>query len=151
MSIVDISIMKQNIEEVVYYQLEKTIKIARQHTQRVFDQNGISITKDQFVLMKTIHDFEPISQVDLAAKALKETASITRMLDLLEKQDMTKRVSIEGDRRRYNIELSEKGRVFMTQHLDMLFALRAKGIEDISDQDLATTMNVLKKIQENLA
>jgi len=72
------------------------------------------------------------------------------MLDLLEKQEMTKRVSIEGDRRRYNIELSEKGRAFMAEHLDMLFALRAEGIEDISDQELATTMNVLKKIQANL-
>ena len=91
-----------------------------------------------------------ISQVDLSLKAQKDTASITRMLDLLQKKDMVRRTADDMDRRKFLISLTESGQIFFNRHTAQMDALRSKIVEGLSDQELADLERILERIRQNI-
>ncbi|SDL42936.1 MarR family winged helix-turn-helix transcriptional regulator [Kriegella aquimaris] len=138
------------IEEILLFQIDKTSKVAKQYSQREFDRLGLNITVEQWILLKIVHESNHISQKELAEKSLRDPASITRTLDLLQKKELINRLPIPENRRQYNINLSKKGAAFVQKNMPIVDAHRKKSIEGLSEKDQQTLNNLLKRIQENM-
>ena len=87
----------------------------------------------------------------MAQKSYRDTASITRTLDLLERKGYTLREKITNDRRAYNICLTKKGDSFIEKNMPLIKKHRKKSIENLSQNDLNTLSELLGKIRENMA
>ena len=144
--------MKSNEElnNVVNFLLEQTVRQMRGYAQRQLDTLQAGITVDQWVLLKIIEERKQISQVELAQVSNKDTASITRILDLLQKKGLTQRIDDEYDRRKYMISLTGDGEVFVRQNLPFVNEIRNQIVRGLSTDEIQTLKGVLEKIRSNL-
>ena len=137
-------------ENVILFQIDKTSKTAKLYSQREFDRLQMGITVEQWILLKIIEEHDGLTQKELADKSLRDPASITRTLDLLHKKVYVERRSVEDNRRQYSICLTAEGKRFINNNMPIINSHRAKSIEGISAEELATLSRLLRKIQENM-
>ncbi|WP_298484741.1 MarR family transcriptional regulator [uncultured Maribacter sp.] len=140
-----------NIEDVILFQIDKTSKISKKYSQKEFDRIKLGITIDQWVLLKIIEETAPISQKELADKSLRDPASITRTLDILETKNLLLREPILNNRRQYNIKLTNEGTKFVKNNIEMIKEHRRKSMEGFSEKEAQLLKNLLLKIQKNMS
>jgi DNA-binding MarR family transcriptional regulator len=75
-----------------------------------FQKSGVNITTEQWGVLKCLWQEEGISQSEIAEKVNKDKASITRILDIMQKNNLIDRCDAELDRRSYRILLTEEGK-----------------------------------------
>lgn len=138
-----------SLEEVYVFHLEKAYKQFKKYKNDQFQKAGIDLTSDQWILIKRISEMEGISQKDLALSIYKEPASVTRILDILQKRGWIERRNIENDRRVYGLYLTQEGKLLVEKILPLARQIRAKGIEGISEEDSKKLILMLHKIFEN--
>lgn len=145
--------MKSNeqLNNVVNFLLEQTVRQVRAYAQRHLDLLETGITIDQWVLLKIVDERKQISQVELAQVAHKDTASITRILDLLQKKKLIQRIDDEYDRRKYMISLTAEGQAFVLRNIPIVDQLRNQIVDGISEEELRSLKSILAKIRENVA
>lgn len=139
----------KRIEDVILFQIDLTGKVSKQHSQKVFNELKLGITVEQWIILKIVSENSDISQKELAEKSFRDTASITRTLDLLEKKNLLRRESIPNNRRMYNIQLTKVGQKFIEQNMEMVQTQRKKSVEGISEKDLEKLAEILTKIRKN--
>ncbi len=139
------------LDEVYLYLLERTVRQFRVKSKKFLSSYGVDISGEQWVILKRIYEQEGINQREIAGLTYKDPASVTRMIDLLEKQELVNRRDIDGDRRSYNLFLTKKGITLVEKIIPLAKELRKQGIKGISKQDMETFKNVLNKIYDNLS
>ncbi len=140
----------EKLEDVLYYLIDKTNKVARRYSQEAFVKAGYDITVDQWLVLKKIWDNKEINQVELATSLFKDTASITRILQILVRKKLVKKESKEGDRRHYLLSLTTKGEQFFKQVLGMVKSMRMQGVIDFSEAEKEQIKRLLTKMIKNL-
>lgn len=140
----------KDISRVILFQIDQTSKIAKQYSQREFDRLGIAITVEQWILMKIIDESQVLSQKDLAQLSLRDPASITRTLDLLEQKGLVRRSGFEGSRKQLEINLTEAGKDFISKHLPIIEMHRAQSLKGFTSEEIDLLGKMLKRIQENM-
>jgi DNA-binding MarR family transcriptional regulator len=143
-------VIQKNIEDVVLFQIDKTNKMAKQHSQRLVDERGMGITVEQWVLLKIVHEESSLTQKELATKSTRDPASITRTLDILGKKNLISREAIPENRRSYNIALTKEGKVFVKKHIGFVQELRENSVKGITKKEMILLVDLLKKMQLNM-
>lgn len=138
------------LDEVILFLVEQTNKSAKKYSQRILDEKGIDITVDQWVLLKIIEENDGLSQKELAQKSLRDAASITRTLDLLEKKNYLNRNPIAGNRRQYSISITESAKGFIKANMNLISSLRAKSVEGLSEIELKILADLLTRVKNNM-
>ena len=118
----------QQLSQVVNFMLEHTVRQMKQYSQAEMDKARMDVTVEQWVILKIIYQEKELTQVDLAGISLKDTASITRMIDILEKKELVIRNKDAADRRKYLITLTKKGNAFVIKHMPLVIKLRQQTI-----------------------
>ncbi|PIQ48851.1 MAG: hypothetical protein COW03_08050 [Cytophagales bacterium CG12_big_fil_rev_8_21_14_0_65_40_12] len=139
-----------NIESIILFQIDKTSKVSKLYSQREFDRLGMGITVEQWILLKIIEENDGLTQKELAEKSLRDPASITRTLDLLNKKGFVERRPVEDNRRQYSICLKKEGTFLIEKYMPVISSHRAKSIEGITEQELEVLTLLLGKIQKNM-
>lgn len=142
--------MDDNLQQTILFTIDQTSKVAKQYSQQEFDQIGIDITVDQWILLKIIEQSDGLSQTDLAKLSIRDPASITRTLDILQRKKLVQRNPVPDNRRQYNISLTANGSTFVRKHMDMVNQHRAKSIEGFSSEELRQLNTMLLRIQKNM-
>ncbi len=93
---------------------------------------------------------EGINQRDLAEKLELETPTLVRILDAMEKQGLLQRRVAGSDRRAKEIFLTESGRDLGREVDDLARQVRAQICSGICDEDLLTTLRVVRTMQANM-
>jgi MarR family transcriptional regulator, transcriptional regulator for hemolysin len=140
----------EKLEDVLYYLIDKTNKVARRYSQEAFVKAGYDITVDQWLVLKKIWDSEQINQAELAAALFKDTASITRILQILVRKKLIKKDLKEGDRRHFLLSLTSKGEQFYKQVLVLVKTMRMQGVSDFSDSEKEHIKRLLTRMIKNL-
>jgi MarR family transcriptional regulator, transcriptional regulator for hemolysin len=140
----------EKLEDVLYYLIDKTNKVARRYSQETFVKAGYDITVDQWLVLKKIWDSEQINQAELAAALFKDTASITRILQILVRKKLVKKDFKAGDRRHFLLSLTAKGEQFYKQVLGLVKTMRMQGVSDFSDSEKEQIKKLLTKMIKNL-
>ena len=142
---------KQNINRVILFQIDKTSRVAKAHTQRAFDGLKLGVTVEQMILLKIIEESEQLSQKELATKSLRDPASITRTLDILAKKGYVQREAIPNNRRQYNIRLTAAGLAFVQKHMSLVVEHRQKSTQGFTDEEVELFRSFLLRVQKNMS
>lgn len=136
------------LDDVYVFLLERVSKRFKKYAKKELAKVGVKLSSEQWVVLKRISEYPGTTQREIATSTYKDPASITRILDLLQKQELIKR---EGgaDRRSFGIYLAEKGKEVVERVLPIAVEIREKGLEGISDEEKAILNRLLKKIHEN--
>ncbi len=99
----------EKLDEVLFYTLEKSIKVYRKFAQNQILKNGYDITIDQWLVLKTLQENRLLSQNQIAELVFKDFASITRIIELLVQKQYVNRTINTTDRRKFELEITKKG------------------------------------------
>lgn len=136
-------------EQTAFYYIEKSIKSYRQYAQKMLVSKGFRLTIDQGLVLNIIQYNPGISQQEIAEKAFKDNASITRIIENLVNQKLLLREFHPNDRRRFVLKLSEQGKKLRAQMKPVVEAYRKKALGGISEEEIETLKNILGKITQN--
>lgn len=141
--------MNDNITDVIFYTIEKSIKSYRKFAQKRFDQARLDITIDQWLVLNCLNKNENISQNKLAELIFKDVASVTRIIDLLVKKEYVIRSFHSSDRRRFNLTITEKGEAIIREATNIVNENRRAALTSISDEEVKQANLILQKLITN--
>ncbi|CAD0007607.1 MULTISPECIES: MarR family winged helix-turn-helix transcriptional regulator [Flavobacterium] len=140
---------KNNPTGTVLYTIEQTIKEYRKIAQKNISQIVIDITVDQCLLLIILDKNATYSQKEIAELIFKDSASITRIIELMVKKDYLTRQINESDRRKFNLEITEKGKKTIELLTPVIHKNREDALEGLSKDEIALLDKLLTKIISN--
>lgn len=129
--------------------IDRTIKIIKLNYLKAFKEAGIDITTEQWVMMDSLHKNNGVSQTDLANGSFKNAPTVSRIIDLMCKKNLTVRQRFENDRRRYKIFLTEEGQTTYEKALPIVEELRRQGWQGLSDEDYEVFLRIMNQVFQN--
>jgi len=141
---------KVKFDKTVLPCLGKTAKLAGYYFIDTFHENGIDLSKEQWIVLKKLNDKNGQTQNDLALITNRSKTSLTRLINTMEKKNLVFRKLSKEDKRINHIHLSELGKKTYLTSLPVLKKLMSNLQENINQKDLATTIEVLDQIQNNI-
>ena len=140
----------QKLDEVYFYLLERTVRQFRKFSKIKLVEKGFEISGEQWVIIKRISEQEGVNQKEIANLTYKDPASVTRILDILQKKGWIERQSIIGDRRAYGLYLTKEGKSLVKKITPIAKRMRAAGLEGVSQEELENLKKTLNKIYKNM-
>ena len=139
----------QKLEDVYFFWIDRTVKAYRGYSQQELNKLGVKITSDQWVVLKRISEEEGINQKEVANSTFKDPASITRIIDGLEKKGWVERKTGNTDRRSFELFLTKEGKKLVKKVLPLAVDMRAQGLKGITQNELQALKVILNKITKN--
>ncbi|UJH92349.1 MarR family transcriptional regulator [Antarcticibacterium sp. 1MA-6-2] len=140
----------ESIENVIFYTLDKAIKSYRQYAQKQLKDAGFSVTIDQWLVLRNIQENPSINQQELSLKVFKDSASVTRIIQLLVQSNLLQRQVNGDDRRRNYLSVTPKGAKVLRDVQGIVLNNRATALEGISQEELQSMRRSLQKIIDNV-
>ena len=143
--------MENDIEQNLAYLLSRTATLFDRVFYQDITDKGISVTVHQWQFLQKLYQTDGLSQVELAALLEKSGPNVTRILDVMEKNNLITRNADPADRRKFLIYLTAKGRRMKTKITPLSHKARDKAFAGLSENELKTLREILNRIYENLA
>lgn len=112
---------------------------------------AFDITAEQWQVLVTLSKQNKINQKILSKAVNKDQPTLTRMLDILERKSLVERHVSKEDRRSFSIHITEKGLSLTEKLIPYIEDIFEKMLNDISEKELKTYIDVLTKIDNNIA
>lgn len=120
------------------------------HLSKLMKERNLPITPDQFKVLTHLWRNDGLQQSELATCTDRNRANVTRIIDILERENVVMRKDDPNDRRVFKIYLTDLGKQLKKETA----ACAEKSIEDslsgVSEKDRGIALKVLKKIVENV-
>lgn len=129
--------------------LDRTTRLLKAQFQRAFRDAGIDITPEQWVLLDHLYKEGASSQTDLANGTFKDAPTVSRIIDKLASKGLAVRKRFPGDRRRYQVDLTDKGRSAHELLLPRVAELRVQMWTGLETNDYEELTRVLETIRGN--
>ncbi len=139
----------KNPTRTVLYLIEQAIKEYRKVSQKNIMKVVKDITVDQCLILIILNKNEKIPQNALANLIFKDNASITRMIELMVKKDYLNRTINKEDRRKFNIEITEKGKKTIDLLEPIIQINRKTALNGLSLEEIDLLDKTLNKIITN--
>ncbi len=128
----------------------KSMKVIDYFIMDRFSENGIGLTKVQWLLLKRLKEMNGESQHNLAFLTNRNKASLTRILTTMERKNMVARIPSKSDQR--------INRIYITSYGEKILKLAQPVVEEmieeiqtgISEEERALVIKVLKKLMNNI-
>jgi DNA-binding MarR family transcriptional regulator len=133
----------------VLYSIEQAIKEYRKVSQKNIAKIIKDITIDQCLVLIILNKDAKISQNELANLIFKDNASITRMIELMVKKDFLNRTIHKEDRRKFNLEITEKGKKTIELINPIIKINRKTALNGLSLEEIDLLDKTLNKIITN--
>lgn len=133
----------------VLYSIEQAIKEYRKVAQRNIAKIVKDITVDQCLVLIILNKDAKISQNELANLVFKDNASITRMIELMVKKEYLSRTIHKEDRRKFSLEITEKGKNTLELVNPIVQINRETALNGLSLEEINLLNKTLNKIITN--
>jgi DNA-binding MarR family transcriptional regulator len=94
---------------------------------------------------------EPLSPTEIARRLIVTTASVTSLLDTLERRGFVERRADPGDRRRLLVAITPPAQDLVRQYVPEVVALQAAVMSGIGEEDRQHLIAVLTRVSEAIA
>lgn len=101
-------------------------------------------------ILDYLKDHDGALQKDIAAACRIEPATLTSLLNGMEKSGLAERRSIEGDRRSSHIFLTEKGKEKLALVTEEFEKIEAEALRGLSEEQTDEFMKTFAKVYKNL-
>lgn len=139
----------ENLNNVIFYNIEQAIKTYRMYAQKQIKSHNLKITIDQWLVLKSLKENPKATQQELAETVFKDTASITRIIDLLVKSEFVEREINTIDRRKLDLKITSEGNKILEKTHSIVLQNRKKALEGIAENDIKILNETLQKITKN--
>jgi MarR family transcriptional regulator, transcriptional regulator for hemolysin len=139
----------EKLNDLLFYHLDKAIKTYRQFAQNQLNKSGFNLTIDQWLVLKMLNDYPGINQKAIAEGVFKDSASVTRIIDLLVKKKYLERSIHPSDRRKFKLSISETTAKLLQQINKVSLRNRAAALKGLNPNDIQKTKNIMIAITEN--
>lgn len=141
-----------NFNNTIVPWLGVTTKMLHHYITDVFHKNQIQLTKQQWIVLKILFENsqKKIIQNDLAFITNRNKASLTRLINSMEKNNLLKRIPSENDCRKNLITLTPTGTNLFLKTEPILLKSIDKIQNNISNEEMEFFKNLINKIQTNL-
>ncbi len=124
--------------------LRRVFKVVHRYSKRAEKVGGL--TGPQVWAMKVLAESAPIRVTDLARRMYLHPSTVVGILDRLEQQGQVTRTRSEKDHRVVTVTLTAKGRETVSKVPRIAQGLLLKGLEELSDGDLQTASEGLRRL-----
>ncbi len=139
----------EQLKDITFYNMDRAIRTYRNFAQKRLREHGYKITIDQWIVIRAILENRGIPQQELAEKAFKDNASITRIIELLVRSGYLQREVHSNDRRKTKLTVTEEGKRIIDDVQELVLQNRQTALEGISQDELELLNKTLKIITEN--
>ena len=122
----------------------------KKYIAETFKKNGVNLTGEQYLVMDALWNEGTLTQQAIAFIIQKDKNSVTQFIDNLEKKGLVTRSVAKEDRRVNNIMLTEEGMALKDSTKQLAIDTMNKALDGISEDDLNTFVDVLKKVCANI-
>ena len=129
----------------------RTTRAMGKMLQNVFFEAGFNITFEQWTVIVNLTRLNGQFHQQLADNTYKDKASITRMVDTLQRRGIVKRVPDKKDRLQKKIFLTDKGSNLYRKLLPLVLKAQKKSAADIRPEDLEFCKQILVRIYKNIS
>lgn len=119
--------------------------------QKSFQAQGLNITTEQWGILNCLWSQDGIHQSAIAEKIGKDRHTVTRMLNLLEKNGFVRRVPTDEDKRRLNVFFTDSGREMQEKLVPIVIGFLEEAFIGLTQDETNEFIRVLRHITENLA
>ncbi len=142
----------------IKYDFENSIGFVVNNTAKSFQRaldfdlrKNVGVTLSQWRVVVTLVMHPGITQKEIADRVGIEGATLVPIIDKMESDDLLIRKPDEKDRRVNRIYLTSKSDHLWESMLECALKIRKFSIKEVSENDLKTTMETLRKISKNLS
>jgi DNA-binding MarR family transcriptional regulator len=135
--------------ETIFHVIESTIKEYRKFAQKNISEKIKDITIDQGLVLIFLKEYPKLTQNEIAELVFKDSASMTRMINLMVKKKYLKRSIHKEDRRRYKIEITANGEKVLEGLPPIIQNNRNSALKGITKKELKQLDITLNKIRIN--
>lgn len=147
----EIDIEKSDFNKTIAPWLGRTSKMMHEYITDVFHLNNISITKQQWIILKIlVENPEGIIQNELAFITNRNKASLTRLINGMEKNELVTRIQSKEDSRKNIVVLTKNGNDLFLKTKPLMLESILKIQNGISENEMKIFIQILTKIQQNL-
>lgn len=139
-----------SIDDSVGYAIYRTGKALKFELRRSFRQAGIDVTSEQWALLCRLWEQEGRSQKELAECSFKDTANITRMIDVLEGKGIVFRERDQHDRRTYRIFLTEEGHRLRDRLMPIFQADSDMAFDCLTPEEQQSLLSMLNRLYNHV-
>jgi DNA-binding MarR family transcriptional regulator len=115
-----------------------------------FRKNNITLTKEQWTILRVLWLDDGCSQQTLADRTYKDKPGITRLIDNLEKESLVERRPDAKDRRLNLIFLTPKGKNIEKAVMEIVNQTLENSIKGIDPENLKIVKETFQQIYDNL-
>jgi DNA-binding MarR family transcriptional regulator len=126
-----------------------TTAVARR-LQKNFRNAGLEVTIEQWSVLYHLWKEDGLSQQELGIRTFRDKASITRLIDNLEKQGLVTRVASITDRRINKVCLMDAAKPLQQITYDLANQTMSEALQAISKEEIEVVKNVLQRVYDNL-
>lgn len=139
----------EKLDEILFYTLEKSIKVYRKFAQNQIHKGGYDITIDQWLVLKTLQENNQLSQNQIAELVFKDFASITRIIELLVKKNYVQRKINANDRRKFELKITKEGNKIIENIYPIVFENRKQALKGLTKKEISNLKAQLEKLIAN--
>lgn len=121
------------------------------YLSKLMKEENLPITPEQFSVLSHLWQKDGLQQTELALCTNRNRANVTRILDILERENILERRDDENDRRVFRIYLTEKGKSLREITAKCAEKAIKDSLEGLSKEEIDTCIKVLLKIKKNVA
>ncbi len=130
--------------------LDRTARRVKQFAQKRFKDFGFEVTVDQWIILKKLGENQGLNQKELAELVFKDNPTLTRIIDLLVEKGFVQRRTDLADRRKFKLELTQKGEEILNLYESQIKEIRLKAWEGLSEDDFLYFSKIINTIYRNL-
>lgn len=137
----------ENSPGFIIHHLDLLLKLG---LQKSFQAEGLNITTEQWGILNCLWEEEGIHQSAIAERIHKDRHTITRMLNLLEKNGFVRRAPTSKDKRRLNVFLTDSGRDMKEKLVPIAIGFLEVAFTGLTQEETNELLRILGHITGNL-
>ncbi|MGL1888563.1 MAG: MarR family transcriptional regulator [Reichenbachiella sp.] len=114
------------------------------------EKSDVKVTKTQMILLKVVSQHDQIAQNDLAFLTYRDKASLTRLIDTMEKKGLITRSISPQDKRVKLVEITQLGNQVIRKAIPVLRNVIKEVEKGLDPKEIEITKKVLRIISNNI-
>lgn len=143
--------ISNNLEESLGYVVGRAGRAMANRLNHHFEGLGYDVTCEQWGILNSLWKKNGQTQKELAGCTCKDKTSITRLIDGMVRRKLVVRTQSREDARQKFIYLTDKGKVLRQKLLRQVEKTLKEAQKNIGVKQLQVCMDVLRKVNQNLA
>lgn len=125
-----------------------TTAVARR-LQKNFRNAGLEITIEQWSVLYHLWKEDGLSQQELGNRTFRDKASITRLIDNIEKLGLVERIASKEDRRVNLVYLTDPAKPLQEATYELANQTMNEALQGITKEEIEIVKNVFQRVYEN--